>query len=84
MPLQHLGKIRSKYNAFFGDTSFHDRWHLKTQWTGATRFKILPTFCKMTHDVFYSVSDGYFLEPKAKDKNNLDENNLDERQRGKT
>ena len=81
VPLEHLGKTRS---TFFGDTSYHDRWHTKNNktfsswWTGTTRFKILPTFRKTTHDVFYNVSDGYstYVEPKAKDKNNLDERKM--------
>ena len=80
IPLEHLGKTRS---TFFGDTSYHDRWHLKNKtfnatWTGTTRFKILPTYRKMTHDVFYNVSDGYssYVEPKSKDKNNLDERKM--------
>lgn len=48
------------------------------QWTGTTRFKILPTYRKMTHDFFYNVSDGYttYVEPKSKDKNNLDERKM--------
>ncbi len=80
IPLEHLGKTRS---TFFGDTSYHDRWHLKNKtfnstWTGTTRFNILPTYRKMTHDVFYNVSDGYssYVEPKSKDKNNLDERKM--------
>ena len=80
VPLEHLGKTRSTY---FGDTSYHDRWHVKnktfsTMWTGSTRFKILPTYRKMCHDVFYNVSDGCstYAETKAKDKNNLDERKM--------
>ena len=74
MPLEHLGKTHS---TFFGDTSYHDRWHLKsktfsTEWTGTTRFKIFPTYRKI------NASDGYssYVEPKAKDKNNLDEGKM--------
>ena len=80
IPLEHLGKTRS---TFFGNTNYHDRWHLKakefpTFWTGTTRFKILPTYRKVTHDVFYNTSDGYstYVEPKTKDKNNLDERKM--------
>ena len=80
IPLDHLGKTRSTH---FGETSYHDRWHVKnktfpTSWTGTTRFKILPTYRKISHDVFYNVSDGYssYEEPKAKGKNNLDERSM--------
>ena len=80
VPLEHLGKTRSTY---YGDNSYHDRWHTKGktfthQWTGTTRFKILPSFRKITHDVFYNVSDGYttYVEPKSKDKNNLNERQM--------
>ena len=80
IPLEHLGKTRS---TFFGDTSYHDRWHIKNkefpmQWTGTTRFKILPTYRRLAHDVFYNASDGYtsYAETKTKDKNNLDERKM--------
>ena len=80
IPLEHLGKTRS---TFHGDSSYHDRWHTKDKqfsflWTGSTRFKILPSYRKITHDIFYNVSDGYttFVEPKSKDKNNLDEKKM--------
>ena len=80
IPLEHLGKTR---NTLFGDTNYHDRWHMKNkefpnQWTGTTRFKILPNYRKLAHDVFYNVSDGYtsYTEPKSKDKNNLDERKM--------
>ena len=80
VPLEYLGKTRSTY---YGDHSYHDRWHTKNktfnqQWTGTTRFKILPSFRKMTHDFFYNVSDGYttYVEPKSKDKNNLNERQM--------
>ena len=48
IPVEHLGKTRS---TFFGDTNYHDRWHMKNkefpkQWTGTTRFKILPNYRK--------------------------------------
>jgi len=80
VPLEYLGKTRS---TFYGDNSYHDRWHTKNktfpqQWTGTTRFKILPACRKMTHDFFYNVSDGYttYIEPKSKDKNNLNERQM--------
>ena len=81
VPLEYLGKTRS---TFYEDTIYHDRWHTKkgkrfpTMWTGTTRFKILPNHRKIAHDVFYNVSDGYssYVEPKAKDKNNLDERKM--------
>ena len=80
VPVEYLCKTRS---TFFGDTSYHDRWHLKAKqfdnaWTGHTRFKILPSYRKMAHDVFYNTSDGYssYVEPKSKDKNNLNERTM--------
>ena len=80
IPIEHLGKTRS---TFYDNASHHDRWHTKkkqfpTYWTGTTRFKILPSYRKVTHEVFYNASEGYstYIEPKAKDKNTLDERKM--------